>query len=165
MANITLNARDIVAFANANFLIGDARKAAKRAVWADIRREYGIADDVKLGVELRNDHPQFARLYVKDSEPRSYDVPVTRIPVPGNPASQVNPPATNGQFLVADSGSTSAGWRMVSKRDLLDLLRDADEDGAVDEVDTLPPGFPQNLGLGEDAVVMDRQGNVYFRAG
>lgn len=170
MAHAILSVSHLAAFANANVSYDPA--ATKKRLWAEVRALFNVPTEVKLGFENDLDDPMCGHLYVKGTEPRVYlnddgtldrssqsgnepSTPAT--PVPSNTPAQTQPTG----FMVSDSPG-EACWFSISKEDLLAALRDGDDPEAFSEpVHTLPAGFPTNLG--KDALVMGRDGTIYFR--
>lgn len=146
-------------------------KSAKKAVWAAIRSAYGIPSYVKLGGEFDVGHAALGTLWVKDSNPRQFlqvnDLGryinavadgATAVPAKVSAPTAI---ASAARFAASDSSANDKTWHVVTRQELLDLLREGTPSG--DDAGSLPDGFPTNLGA--DAVVLDStSGNLYFRA-
>ena len=170
MAHAILSVSQLADFANANVSYDPA--TTKKRLWAEVRALFNVPTGVKLGFENDLRDPMCGHLYVKGTEPRVYlnddGTPDLSLGSSNEPSTQATtvPSDTTTQtqptgFMVSDAPE-EAYWFSISKEELLAVLRDGDDpDAFAEPVRVLPAGFPTNLG--KDALVMGRNGTVYFR--
>lgn len=146
-------------------------KTAKRAAWSAIRSAHGIPSYVKLGAEVDPNAAGYGSVWVKDSNPRTFlhvdtqgrytSSLVDGATPPPATVSAPTPVATASKFMVAGGSANDTTWHVVTKQELLALLREGAPSG--DEAGPLPDDFPTNLGT--DSVVLDgSSGCLYYRA-
>lgn len=144
----------------------------RKAVWADIRAEYGIPSDVKIGVETSPTSPHVGQAYIKDTDPRRFILAdgygryterwETAPADEGAPAPA--PAASTGRFVAIDPDDDGSRRALVkiSKQELLRVLRDVTDTGEArfTRVSVKHDGFPT---MQDDTIVLDnRTGDLFL---
>lgn len=144
----------------------------RKAVWADIRAEYGVPPDVKIGVETSPTHPNVGQVYIKDTDPRQFILAdgygrytAGRETAPTDGAAPATDSAASTARFVAidpDDDGTRRALVKINKQELLHVLRGAIDTGEADfsRVNVKLDGFPA---MQDDTIVLDnRTGDLYL---
>lgn len=141
----------------------------RKAVWADIRAEYGIPSDVKIGVATSPEAPHVGEVYIKGSDPRQFiladeygrytqqrETADEGVPAPA-------PADTTARFTAIEAGDDDRRTLVkISKQELLHVLRDAYDmgDAQFTTVGVKHDGFPT---MQDDTIVLDnRTGDLFL---